>query len=158
MGNSSSGLETPTSLVLDQRVAMVRGPSLPIYIVSITTIFDAVDNIGVMPVVRPTVPIAEKLSNSISRRGSAGSRTDSTVVTVTVHIKPSEMIPNDLCIIPSGIRLPNALASRPVEWDTRDLISAKKVVVFIPPPVDPGDAPINISTHITIIPAVEKFA
>jgi len=156
MGNCSSGRETPLSLVLAQRVATVRGPSLPIYMVSIRVIFDAVDRIGVIPVVRPTVPIAEKHSNIISRRGIFGSKAVIAVVTPIAQIRPREIITNARCMIPSGIRLPNALASRPVELDAKDLMRAKKVVVFIPPPVDPGEAPMNISTHIITMPAVEN--
>ena len=34
--------------------------------------------------------------------------------------------------------------------------SAKNVLVFTPPPVDPGDAPITISSIITSRPALEK--
>lgn len=156
MGNCSSGRDTPSSLFLAHSVAIVSGPSLPMYMVSIIMILDGTVSSGVMPVVSPTVPIAEKHSNITSRSGSAGSRAVTATVTDTVQHKPSEMITNALCMISRGICLPKALASRPVEWEISDFISAKKVVVFIPPPVEPGDAPMNISTHIMSRPAFEN--
>lgn len=43
-----------------------------------------------------------------------------------------------------------------VAADIMPWIITKKVLVFIPPPVDPGDAPININTVSTSSPAVEN--
>ena len=55
---------------------------------------------------------------------------------------------------PSGRRRWNAPSRRLVKIDRTCCISTKKVVVLMPPPVDPGDAPINISSIMTSRPAL----
>ena len=47
-------------------------------------------------------------------------------------------------------------ASFPVAAERREHSSTKTVVVFMPPPVDPGFAPMNMRTHMTRIPAFVK--
>ena len=52
-----------------------------------------------------------------------------------------------------GIEYLNAFSDSFVAADLTPLNKTKNVVVFIPPPVEPGEAPMNISTIITTSPA-----
>ena len=56
-----------------------------------------------------------------------------------------------------GIAYLKAFSPLLVAADTIPLNKTKTVVVLIPPPVEPGEAPINIKTIITIMPAFEKL-
>ena len=80
----------------------------------------------------------------------------STVMTMT-NSRPSEMIVVALWREGVGIRRRNASGGRFVEDVNRERRKTKNVVVFIPPPVDPGDAPMNISTIMTSKPASLKL-
>lgn len=111
---------------------------------------------GVIPVDRPTVPNALTISNSASIKGTVGS-------IAVIRYEPVTITPSAISVITAALRK----ASRGTEYrkafsevlvadDLMPCISAKNVVVFIPPPVDPGDAPINISIIIANNPADEK--
>ena len=56
----------------------------------------------------------------------------------------------------AGTEYRNAFSSRLVAADWMPCISTKKVLVLMPPPVEPGEAPMNISTISTSSPALEK--
>ena len=62
-----------------------------------------------------------------------------------------------LATVPLEIALRNAPTCLLLNMALASWIRTKNVVVLIPPPVDPGDAPINISTQSTNSPALVKL-
>ena len=126
------------------------------YMVSTMTALLAAERFGVMPVERPTVPNADTVSNSSFINSVCGSSTHSKNVEVHTTPEASKVMTNALrTISDERVRL-NAAQGLLVDADKTACINTKKVVVLIPPPVDPGDAPINISTHSVSKPAFEK--
>jgi len=114
----------------------------------IIKVFPGVVSSGVIPVLKPTVPKAEKTSKARAKKGLF-----STIViaNITINIKQSEIkiIVRALRISVEGMRFPQKTTSLE-PWRsafTTPIISAK-VVVLIPPPVEAGEAPINIKIKI----------
>ena len=67
---------------------------------------------------------------------------------------PSSVMVAALARLSSGRRRLNAPNLRLEKMMRTSCISTKKVVVLMPPPVDPGDAPMNIKIIITSSPAL----
>ena len=134
---------------------MTRGPILPINIVIVIIILPSIERYGVIPVESPTVPKADITSNIILANGPGTfdppvkslyfSVIERVIVITTTISKAIEKIPIASCTILVGMVLLKIVTF----WDP--LIIAQEVMiiiinvqVLIPPPVDPGDAPINI--------------
>ena len=81
------------------RIAMARarvtGPTLPANMVIINHTFPAVDNVGVMPVDKPTVPNAEVTSNKTLIKLTRSVMV-SAMVTMTTKIKDMNITENAL--------------------------------------------------------------
>ncbi len=69
-------------------------------------------------------------------------------------ISPISMMVAALDSEPSGRRRWNAPSRRLEKMDRTCCISTKNVVVLMPPPVEPGDAPMNIKIMMTSRPAL----
>ncbi len=136
--------------------AMVRGPSLPIYIIKIETILDPVERSGVMPVERPTVANALVISNRILVRLIPGSKIEIKSDEAIMADKARNAITAAFLNASFGIAYRNAFSFLFVAAENMPLKMTKNVVVFIPPPVDPGEAPMNIKIITAKRPAFEK--
>ncbi|MNG03990.1 hypothetical protein D3C84_870940 [compost metagenome] len=102
------------------------------------------DSVGVIPVDKPTVPNAEVASNS-NRRNSRSSVAESSIVTVMTSSSEIIVMVNALKIRSRARRYLNStISSLPRIIAMTAPISVVNVVVLMPPPVEPGDAPINI--------------
>ena len=91
-----SGKRTRSPREKYQTVAMVIGPSLPIYIITMESSLAATPSPGVMPVESPTVPKALTISNSASRKASCGSKSSSTKVLPATRNSPMEAMTDAL--------------------------------------------------------------
>ena len=114
-------------------------------------------NPEVIPAERPTVPAAETTSTNTSINVSFGSAIKIKSVLVVITIIAKVKILKALIILSAGIRRLKAVTGVFVAIPLILRIMVKKVVVLIPPPVDPGDAPINIKTDKTSNPACVKL-
>lgn len=119
-------------------------PILPVNIVKIITNFPNVDRSVVIPVDSPTVPNAETTSNKIETKPNF-----SVIESKNVEIKIRKIdvvkTRKDFFIEMVSTHLPKIVTSSLPFIQL--LILSKimvKVVVFMPPPVPPGDAPTNI--------------
>jgi hypothetical protein len=126
-------------------------PIRPIYIDSIIILLPAKLNDEVMPTDKPTVPKAEISSNNKLRKFLSGS----VIASINVEINMSEIeniaIEKALLIVSFEIEcLTISTFFRPLIVLIAERRITEKVVVLIPPPVDPGDAPINIRNIIKI--------
>jgi len=131
--------------------ATVKGPTLPTNIVRIINIFPKLLRCGVIPVDKPTVPNAEVTSKRIfkkkfdsppARRPSATTRS---IVKTTIQAKPKKKTVKTLLTMLFGMVLPKIETwGLFLNIDQKTARIIPKVTVFIPPPVDPGEAPINI--------------
>jgi len=132
---------------------MVSGPILPTYIKMVIKNLPVWLSRGVIPVESPTVPKAEKASNIILSNGKGStirSRNN------TKKIRVAERVISEVAsrmLVDGILRLQMLKSLLPFKRDVMDSTSTAKVVVFIPPPVDPGDAPINISARVISIEA-----
>ena len=119
-------------------------PILPINIVSINIILLPIDNDCVIPVLKPTVPNADIASNIASFRVHF-SNISSPIVEIVIMAIAIIAIDRALFINLGGSLLLNIVTPLlPLRELNPPAVTATKVVVFIPPPVPPGDAPINI--------------
>ena len=135
----------------------VTAPSLPINMIRMITSLLPSHRSGVIPVESPTVPNAETTSNRTCIKLYCGSMTQSRKLpTHTTDIDKSVMM-EALATVPLEIALRNAPTCFLLNMALASWIRTKNVVVLIPPPVDPGDAPINISTQSTNSPALVKL-
>ena len=75
---------------LKKAIPNVKGPSLPKNIVTVRMILAAVDNVDVIPRLKPTVPRAEAVSKYNSKKEWLSKRQIKSVLTdkiITFHIK-----------------------------------------------------------------------
>lgn len=128
--------------------AKVSGPNRPANIVMVTIIFPIGDNSLVNPIERPVVLNAEVASNNTSKKCS------SSIPSVMVNNKATMRTQASELTTTANARMTVSIAIR--RWNTwicppprKVLIVANirttKVFVFIPPPVPPDDAPMNMS-------------
>ena len=94
IGISPSGRETGLGFFALHSVAMVNGPSLPTYIVTISISFDGTESELVIPVDSPVVLNADVCSNSMSLSAMPGSNADITAVWRSIQITARETIMN----------------------------------------------------------------
>ena len=98
-----------------------------------------------MPVDRPTVPKADVASNKSCRNVRSGSRRHRmNVPPASTNADSSVTIKAFWTTSPATVRPRNAVGIRPVAALRVACRRANSVVVFMPPPVEPGDAPTNI--------------
>jgi len=120
-------------------------PILPINIHSINIILLGMVSEEVIPVLRPTVPKADITSNRASNNEHFSNISipivDKRIITIAVIVK----------VMALRMRLSGNFLFKIETWPfplielNAPAMTAAKVVVFIPPPVLPGEAPINIS-------------
>ena len=124
----------------------VNPPTLPMNMSAIRMHLEAVPSEGVMPMVKPTVPSAEAVSNVQSVIGSPSIR----LIAEAPMKKSARYMINSVAAVftaeGSSLRLNRWTSEFCLIVDTTVAASTAKVVVFIPPAVDPGDPPISIST------------
>jgi hypothetical protein len=120
----------------------------------IITIFPASESDGVNPSERPTVPYAETASKMILRTG-AFSVMLSTVTATAIVMTENANITSARLRTKNGRRLLKIIILFcPVIIAITLDHKTPMVVVLTPPPVEPGDAPINISIIIIKIEGV----
>ena len=134
-------------------------PTLPQYIRKIITILEAATRSRVMPVVIPTVPIAEETSKIISEMPRLGWNEQIRMMPTSaseMFVKATELA---LWMASSSRRLPkipfDCLRRIPLKVE---MAITASVVVFIPPAVEPGEPPINIRNTVSILLAGESAA
>jgi hypothetical protein len=126
-------------------VKRVKGPTLPINISKIKIIFPAGLKVDVFAILSPTVLNADTDSNNRCTGFLSGSETKRQKNPITITSIERKMIARTLLIVPEPISLfPITRLCRPLILLYADLKATANVVVFIPPPVDPGEAPIHI--------------
>src|SRR5699024_2672589 len=129
-----------------------KDPTLPININNIINIFPKTLRFGLPPILSPTVAIADTTSNSTSSKLKSGSVIDIIRVPITTIVIPIKNIPNDfLTVVSLILLLQTSISCFSNINDFTVNINVAIVVVFIPPPVEAGDAPININIIITNI-------
>ena len=131
---------------------IVSAPTRPINMVRIITILEPTLSDEVMPRDKPTVEYAEIHSKLIDLKSSSG---------LKVLVKRIDMviIKTDKVITAKALRIESVENSVP-EYSTLSLpramlialsMATEKVLVLIPPPVLPGEAPIHISNMVIIM-------
>ena len=125
--------------------ANVSVPIRPMYMVSMIIDLPARLNEEVMPVDKPTVPNADISSNNKLRKLLSGS----VIERINVEIKISEIENNaiEYALLIVSLEMVCFTIStffRPLIVLIAERRITEKVVVFIPPPVEPGEAPTNI--------------
>ena len=133
--------------------AMVNGPSRPINISILTNNFPTNDKFAVIPIDSPTVPNAETTSNKISKNiprlcwweMSPNSLDNKARVKILITTIEKNVIETVRAIVSFGTRRLKKLTS---VWflnlAIKNAINTPNVLVLIPPPHEPDDAPINI--------------
>jgi len=107
--------------------------------------FPNTDKLGVIPVERPTVPKADTTSNIIAIK-SKSSVTDNNIVEKIIKNNAIQVIVIAFITILLDIRfLYNVISSCPFMVEKTTAKRTPNVVVFIPPPVELGDAPMAIN-------------
>ena len=134
-------------------------PTLPQYIRNIITIRDAVMSSRVIPVVIPTVPIADETSKIISEMLSSGWSAQIRTMPIRASVRFVNATELALWIASFSRRLPKIPLDclRVIPLKVEIAITAR-VVVFIPPAVEPGEPPINIRITVSILLAGERAA
>lgn len=123
---------------------IVNAPTLPKYMSIIITHFEKKCKDGVIPNVRPTVPIADAVSKRHVSKGRPSlmlmampDRTNSKIYIVNIV--------DAVRTVSADIRLLNAVTSSFLRNTAiQVIIRTAKVVVFIPPAVEPDVPPISI--------------
>ena len=113
-------------------------------ITSIMIIFPNGERLGVIPIDRPTVPKAEKISKAtgISPNDSRLSRAK---IARAMTVRARKVMVIARRTVSTGIRRLNMIVLRnPLRVAMIVPMITAKVVVLIPPPVPPGLAPMNI--------------
>lgn len=134
----------------------MSGPILPIYIRSIIRNFPAIVKWGVIPVDNPTVPKAETASNSKERKDLSSNiskrrkRKENAIVALTTRARA--LYTTELGMV----LLKVSMSSLPLKMLFRERRRIANVEVFIPPPVEPGEAPMNIRKIIIVRVTVER--
>src|SRR3989338_3118820 len=110
---------------------------------------------GVIPVDKPTVPKAEKASKTICERENGSIIEIKTIIKKTTT-KDKINRSKAFSTLSRAIFLPKA-SGRSLFFNEANInrIITAKVVVFIPAPVLPGEAPINISKQMSKIVAID---
>ena len=118
-------------------------------IVRVRTTLPVIDNPDVMPVDSPTVPKAETVSNKILIKEVFSVR-DKIITATATQVAAIKVTPTAFDIVSLLIFLLNKFTwLLPFRMETTYSKRTPNVDVFIPPPVLPGDAPININIIIT---------
>lgn len=121
----------------------VMAPTLPMYIIKIMIIFPHTDSFGVRPMVSPTVAYALTVSKNRGRKDESSVMVSRKVPAVTTN-SASDNSPNAFNIDSLDTLRLNIWGLLPLNIFVADRQIVKKVVVFMPPPVLPGLAPMNM--------------
>ena len=128
---------------------MAIGPTRPIIIKTIINNFPTVLRLEVIPADNPTVPNAEVASKSIFIKLKFSVIARISVIT-NVEVSATNIWAFDLSILKRLIvRLKIETTFLPLREAMDESMLEANDVVLIPPPVLPGDAPINIKIIIT---------
>ena len=122
----------------------------------IKIILDGTLRVGVRPMDRPTVPMAEEVSKRQERKGKLS-------IALKTKAPPRDRNKYRKNMAPAAFtassitRLPKHSAS-PLRLKTANAerIRTAMVVVFIPPAVDPGEPPISINNTVMAEPDSER--
>jgi hypothetical protein len=126
-------------------MAKLSVPILPTNMERVMVTLPASDNAEVIPVDNPTVPMAENSSNISDSNFLSGSVIVRKKVEIKIKDKENKAIENARSIVLIEIVLLYITTwDSPLMVAKADLRITAKVVVFIPPPVEPGDAPTYI--------------
>lgn len=140
-------------------IANDKVPILPRYINAIITACAKTFNDVVIPVDKPTVPIAENTSNNTSARSCAAFVALISIVAVSARIILNDAMAVAFFSAPLSRRL---LRTSSVEvflrLDKSEIIITAKVVVLIPPAVEPGLPPMNIKIIVSNLLAGDNAA
>ncbi len=119
----------------------------------------AVDpKVAVMPMVKPTVLKAEKHSKAMGNRPWPCSKDATTDVESPRKIKDSTIAAKALRSVMLLIsRPPYSTRLRPLAVAKMFSVAIPNVVVLMPPPVEPGDAPTYISSSVIINVGILKL-
>lgn len=132
---------------------MESGPTLPISIVKITTILPKVESLAVSPSESPTVPNADTVSKSESIKIPGILVYEVPQLWEAVTTKDIKITNNKLSVTTEitfdttsfgTVRLKRKTSSLPKERFFAKASRTPSVEVLIPPPHEPGDAPVNI--------------
>jgi len=123
---------------------MVRAPRRPKNIRIVITIFPERDKKGVIPRESPTVPNAETASKEISIRECTSEKLSMIIQPITKTMEKRKITIDRFSTVNGIFFLNNSTRFLPLMTDQTPATRIPAVVVFIPPPVEPGDAPINI--------------
>jgi hypothetical protein len=143
------GYSIKSTLFCPSIYAKVKGPTLPTNIVII--IVDLLTDVrsDVIPVESPTVPKADTTSKSIFIKLVFSDKVRVNIITA-IRIKDKKTIAFAFEYIDTEIALlKRTLCFFPLILENIYESTTTKVDVLIPPPVEPGDAPININIIVT---------
>jgi hypothetical protein len=113
------------------------------------TTFELVLKLDVIPIDNPTVENAEMLSNMIGSSSISGLKTLIRKVELPITKIDRVIIEKARLIVVLDIStFKNSVCCLPLTTLKRFRMATANVLVFIPPPVDPGEAPIHINTKV----------
>src|SRR4030043_732274 len=127
---------------------MVRAPNLPKNINKITVILPPTERNGVTPLDNPTVPKAETASNNKSKKGEFSKKVKSSTQKKIKNIEKIKITIARFNTVKGISFLNSSILFLPRITDQTPAKRTARVVVLIPPPVEPGEAPINIKNRI----------
>ena len=124
--------------------AMVIGPILPKYMQIVIKIFDTTESLSVIPRLAPTVAKADDVSYKMSIKAKSSKAAITKLTNITIdreitNIDKAFLIVSLLILL---LKTTGSLSFFFFYMTAR--INTTKVVVLIPPAVDPGDPPINM--------------
>ena len=146
-------------------IAIESGPARPINMMNVIISLPSVDNFGVTPVDKPTVPKADITSKVNSKKlpltsvceCSPNSVIESNITPIRTTINEVKVTADALDttsedtkrLNSSNLSLPRNAAQNAPNW-------IEKLVVFIPPPQEVGEAPMNIKMNTNMSVALVK--
>src|SRR5665648_870438 len=132
-------------------MAKVRGPTLPKNMVKTSKSLLMLCRYGVIPVDKPTVPKAEVTSYRTLTKLIFSTLI---IIIVTINIMTMLKLAIEMALLTTSCDtfLRNTMVSSfPLIFDAIAIIIIPKVVTLMPPPVEPGAAPININRMLVIL-------
>ena len=135
---------------------MVSMLTLPTNIIPMITSLLGSLSCAVSPTLKPTVLYAEKHSNAMPRRSLSLSKKAIMKTPVPITTSESEIMANERLTVMSAISLLKiSMRDFPLAKLQKLRVAIANVLVFMPPPVEAGDAPTHMSKKINI--KVEKL-
>ena len=126
-------------------IPKARVPILPISIRAVNTILLTGVKFAVIPVERPTVPNAETTSKQTGRNSVCSKNMRMSADKITSSSEPKTIAVTLFMRSWFILRLKITTSVFPINTEIQNLKRIEKEVVLIPPPVLPGEAPMNIN-------------